>query len=172
MSSGLWDRVRALLDEHSYMDGVERTIDRVKASAEVFTPSALVVEILQYTDVSIFAPGRTVLDPACGDGQFLVAAKWIKILHHGMDPEDALHDIYGVDIMRDNVDICRRRLGGGTILMGDTLHPAEPLPGQTDLEHQLMMQIFGVSDIAARRKSRRSSRASTSSSPERPSLFD
>jgi SAM-dependent methyltransferase len=128
------------------MTGVERTVERVRATGEIFTPTPLVIEMLREVDLERLAPGRTVLDPACGDGQFLAAAKWIKVVHFGATEDAALADLYGVDIMRDNVDLCRRRLGGGTILMGDTLHPARPLPGQTDAEHELMLQLFGTEE--------------------------
>jgi len=124
------------------MAGVERTVDRVRATGEVFTPSDLVIEMLQYCDLDMFGAGKKVLDPACGDGQFLVAVKWVKILHHGIAEFDALSDIYGVDIMRDNVDLCRLRLGGGTIIMGNTLNPSTRLPRQTDEEHLLMLTLF------------------------------
>src|SRR5664280_1069227 len=111
MSAELWAEIARRMDEHGYMRGVELTVERVQATGEVFTPTALVIEILAGVPLERFAPGRTILDPACGDGQFLVAAKWVKVLHHGMTEADALTDIYGVDIMRDNVDLCRRRLG-------------------------------------------------------------
>jgi 2-polyprenyl-3-methyl-5-hydroxy-6-metoxy-1,4-benzoquinol methylase len=134
--------IKDKIDEHKYMSGIERTVDRISASAEVFTPSELVVEILQYLDPDVYAPGKTVIDPACGDGQFLVGAKWAKIIIHGMAEAEALADLYGVDIMRDNVDVCKIRLGGGTILMGNALSPGERLKGQTEEEFQLMIQLF------------------------------
>ena len=154
MSDDLWNRVAARLDEHAYMDGIERAMKRVRATAEVFTPTALVIEMLRYLDPELLAPGRTVLDPACGDGQFLVAAKWVKVLHHGMSEQDALADIYGVDIMRDNVDLCRRRLGGGTIVMGNTLKPTLHIDGQTQAEHELMVELFNEAPGMRIRKSR------------------
>ena len=89
-----------------------------------------------------FVSGKTVLDPACGDGQFLTAVKWVKVLFHNMSEEDALKDIYGVDIMRDNVDLCKKRLGGGKILMGNTLDPAKRLDGQSDSEHDMIKFLF------------------------------
>lgn len=149
-----WLLVAERLDEHDYMTGVERTVERVRATGEVFTPTPLVLEILQYCDIGLFAPGKTVLDPACGDGQFLVAAKWIKVSAYGMTPRDALEDIYGIDIMRDNVDLCRRRLDGGTIVMGDALSPSRSLPGQTDEELRLMRELFGELPTAKRKKTR------------------
>lgn len=142
MSAQLWAEVRRRIDEHSYMDGVERTVARVRATGEVFTPTALVVEMLEGIPLETFAPGRTVLDPACGDGQFLVAAKWVKVLGHGMSESAALADLYGIDIMRDNVDLCRRRLGGATIVMGNALKPLEPLDGQTHAELEVMRALF------------------------------
>ena len=139
----LWETITEKMDSHAYMAGVEREVERVAATGEVFTPTGLVIEMLQSQPMSVYAPGQTVLDPACGDGQFLVAVKWLKMLGHGMSEEAALRDIYGVDIMRDNVDICLRRLGGGTIVMGDVLNPGVRLPKQTRTEHETMIALFG-----------------------------
>jgi hypothetical protein len=136
------------------MDGVERTVARVNATAEIFTPSALVLEILRYIDLEMLAPGKTVLDPACGDGQFLVAAKWVKVFHFGMSESDALSDLYGVDLMRDNVDLCKRRLGGGTVIMGNSLFPGAEVNGQTSEEHELMIQLFSEHGVEHSRKKR------------------
>jgi len=142
MSSALWDSVLRRLEEHEYMGDIQRTAERVKASGEVFTPSQLVVEMLSRLQVEKFAPGMTVLDPACGDGQFLAAAKWVKVLAHGMSESAAVEDLYGVDIMRDNVSLCRARLGGGMILLGDTLNPGTRIRGQSDEEYRLMRELF------------------------------
>jgi hypothetical protein len=150
------------------MAGVERTVERIRATGEVFTPTDLVLEMLEYLGPEALAPGKTVLDPACGDGQFLVAAKAVKMSVHGMSEEDALAEIYGVDIMRDNVDVCRRRLGGGTIIMGNALKPSEALPEQSDDELALMIELFeepGESTI--RRKQRVAGKKPKSSSPRR-----
>lgn len=154
MYDDLWNRVAAKLAEHNYMTGVERTVSRVRSTGEVFTPSALVLEILKGCDLEILAPGKSVLDPACGDGQFLCAAKWIKIFHHGMSEAAALRDIYGVDIMRDNVDLCKRRLGGGTILMGDALKPTRRLHQQSDSEWKMMVELFDEASTQTRKKAR------------------
>ena len=64
-----------------------------------------------------FAPGwHQVIDPACGDGQFLMAGKWLKVIEFNMSQDEALEDIYGVDIMRDNIDqIAIFNIGGKTI---------------------------------------------------------
>ena len=138
----MWDKVRQLADQHGYMGEITRERYRVKQTGEVFTPTELVIEIVQQMDIDQFAPTKTVIDPACGDGQFLIVALGIKMFHFGMSREDALKDIYGVDIMRDNVDLCKRRLGGGNIVMGNTLDPNTPLDGQTPDEARLMRDWF------------------------------
>ena len=115
---------------------------------EVFTPTELVNEMLRSQPDTLFAPGKTVLDPACGDGQFLMAVKRIKIVHFKMSVDEALEDIYGVDIMRDNVDLCKKRLGGGNIIMGNTLEPNTRLDEQTDEEYRLMKKWFGTAELS------------------------
>jgi SAM-dependent methyltransferase len=124
------------------MHGIPRKSSRIKATGEIFTPSLLVIEILKQTPISSFAPGKKVLDPACGDGQFLVGAMWVKILFFELTAEKALDDIYGIDIMRDNVDLCLSRLGGGTIVMGDALNPLRILKGQSKSERQILRNLF------------------------------
>jgi len=92
------------------MSGVEREKVRVKATGEVFTPTPLVQEILdrlpqdQFTD-----PTKTFLDPSCGDGQFL-GEVLIRKMENGSTFEQALGTVYGVDLMEDNVELCRERL--------------------------------------------------------------
>ena len=131
----MWDKIRNKVNNHAYMSSIDRDKQRVQATAEIFTPTDLVIEMLSKINIDRLGAGKTVLDPACGDGQFLTAIKWVKVYVHKMTEEEALQDIYGVDIMRDNVDQCKKRLGGGTILMGDSLHPDKRLDGQTDDEY-------------------------------------
>ena len=144
----MWNEIKKLIDEHGYMSGVDRMTDRVKETGEVFTPTDLVIEMLMGMPTSMFAPGKTVLDPACGDGQFLVAVKWLKVIEFNMSQDEALEDIYGVDIMRDNVDLCKKRLEGGNIVMGNTLEPNIRLDEQTIEEHRLMRKWFGVAQLS------------------------
>lgn len=84
--------------------------DRLKKTSECFTPTQLVQEILDKLDQESFKdPTKTFLDPSCGDGQFL-SEVLIRKLENGIDFETALSTIYGVDLMQDNVDLCRERL--------------------------------------------------------------
>ena len=61
--------------DFEYMSGVERDKLRIKETAEVFTPTSLVQEMLdklEETDSKLFSnSNKTFLDPSCGDGQFL-----------------------------------------------------------------------------------------------------
>ena len=143
----MWDKIAEKTNEHGYMSGVDRESDRVKATGEVYTPTDLVIEMLQTMDIEDFAPGKTTLDPACGDGQLLVPVKWLKVFHYNMSEEDAVKDLYGVDIMRDNVDLCKRRLGGGNIVMGNTLDPDVRLDAQSDDEYLNMRKWFGTGSL-------------------------
>ena len=104
------DEVIEHVRNRAYMSGVERDALRVKATGEVFTPTPLVLEILDQIPDSVFAdPTKTFCDPACGDGQFL-GEVLIRKMQHSIVFETALSTIYGVDIMSDNVDLCRQRL--------------------------------------------------------------
>lgn len=143
----LWDKIAEKTNEHGYMSGVDRESERVKATGEVYTPTDLVIEILQNMDIENFAPGKSAFDPACGDGQLLVPVKWLKVFHYEMSEDDAVQDLYGVDIMRDNVDLCKRRLGGGNIVMGNTLDPDVRLDGQTEEEYFTMRDWFGTRSL-------------------------
>ena len=101
------------LFDREYMSGVERERNRVKATGEVFTSTPLVEEILDKMDQQLFIDSeKTFLDPSCGDGQFLASVLYRK-LQNGVDFEVALSTIYGVDLMQDNVDLCRERLQCG-----------------------------------------------------------
>jgi hypothetical protein len=98
------------------MSGVERDKQRVKETAEVFTPSSLVQEMLdklEEQDPSLFSdPTKTFLDNSCGDGQFLSEVIIRKMERSGCSLEQALSTTYGVEFMEDNVIECRKRLAG------------------------------------------------------------
>lgn len=106
MLSKVIDHIR----NRTYMGGVERDQLRVKATGEVFTPTPLVQEVLDKIPMEQFTdPTKTFLDPACGDGQFL-GEVLIRKIENGSTFEQALSTTYGVDLMEDNVELCRGRL--------------------------------------------------------------
>jgi SAM-dependent methyltransferase len=90
--------------------------DRVKLLGEVFTPTELVLEILDQLPIEVWDDGKTYLDPTCGNGQFLAA---VLIIKQSLNHVNPLETIYGVDIMQDNVDECRQRL---IDIAGDNAH--------------------------------------------------
>lgn len=99
-----------------YMSGVERDRLRIKQTAEVFTPTPLVQEMLdkmEQEDPTLFSdPRKTFLDNSCGDGQFLSEVVIRKMERSSCTLEHALSTTYGVDLMEDNVIECRKRLSG------------------------------------------------------------
>lgn len=100
-----------------------KSSERVRDLGEVFTPIATVQEMLDLLPNTIWAvhPSPTFLEPACGDGNFLVAILERKLdritkafgrgtLPGGADAEaaqfhalEALASIYAVDISTDNI---------------------------------------------------------------------
>jgi len=103
-------KIYSHLFDRTYMSGVEREKTRVKATGEVFTPTPLVEEILDKMDPELFKdPTKTFLDPSGGDGQFLASVLYRK-LQNGIDFKTALSTLYSVDLMPDNVELCRERL--------------------------------------------------------------
>ena len=119
------DTIYKHLFDRTYMSGIEREQTRVKATGEVFTPTVLVEEILDKIEQELFNDvTKTFLDPSCGDGQFLASVLYRK-LENGIDFEQALSTIYGVDLMQDNVELCRERL----------------LCGRDDLRHIVELNI-------------------------------
>ena len=107
-------------------DAGERLIksaERVRDLGEVFTPRQTVADMLDLLPDDVWAafPPTTFLEPACGDGNFVVAvlerklarvaADWVSgVLPAGADVEAlwfhglaALSSVYGVDISVDNI---------------------------------------------------------------------
>lgn len=104
------DQIRSHIRDRIYMSGVARDALRIKATQEIFTPTEMVQNIINLLDQNLFQnPDQEFIDPTCGDGQFL-GEVLIRKVESGIDFETALSKIYGVDLMQDNVDLCRERL--------------------------------------------------------------
>ncbi len=104
------DQVKNHIRNRSYMSGIERDAIRIKATQEIFTPTEMVKDLLNTLDPNLFVDSeQPFIDPTCGDGQFL-GEILIRKLENGHTFEQALETIYGVDLMQDNVDLCRERL--------------------------------------------------------------
>jgi hypothetical protein len=86
--------------------------ERERQTAEIFTPLSLVNEMLDklefYAPENFTDPTKTFIDPACGNGNFLIEILKRKLKHTA--PAQAVSTIYGVDIMIENIIECRIRL--------------------------------------------------------------
>lgn len=106
------------------MDGIVSK-ERVKEFGEVFTPDTIVNNMMDLVDSKLNPKcsdkeyiSTVILEPACGDGQFLVRILYRKLERVRKLPieERELHLIkslcstLGVDIQRDNVENSRKRL--------------------------------------------------------------
>jgi hypothetical protein len=98
-----------------------RTKERIKANGEVFTPPELVNEIIECiadVDVSLFTDvNKTFLDPAAGEGAFLIGVLETKLFlsmnmefgaRKTAEATKALKSIHGVELEQENVDECKR----------------------------------------------------------------
>lgn len=93
---------------------------RVAEHGEVFTADREVNAMLDLVSDEVERLDSTILEPACGEGAFI-----LKIFDRKMDVINSYHwsgwtkefftlrivsSIYGVDIQKDNVSICKRNL--------------------------------------------------------------
>lgn len=95
--------------------------DRVAAHGEVFTNEREVKAMCDLVEQECDRVDSRFLEPACGDGNFLAEvllrklAKVKKLYRKSAYDYErysilALSSIYGVDIMKDNIEECRARL--------------------------------------------------------------
>lgn len=90
--------------------------ERVSAHGEVFTAEREVKAMCDLVDDECRRYDSTFLEPACGDGNFLaeILTRKLSSIHDDPDYERksliALSSLYGIDILPDNADLCRRRL--------------------------------------------------------------
>ena len=126
--------------------------ERVAAYGEVFTRDEEVKNMCNLVKEECERFDSTFLEPACGDGNFLaeILTRKLDALENDSDFERksliALASLYGIDILPDNVEDCRKKLlriwrehGNfseeaeevaneivtANIVQGDTLNPSE-----------------------------------------------
>jgi hypothetical protein len=99
--------------DREYMGGIERDKLRVKSTSEVFTKTEDVQTCLdEFEDEVWLDVNKKFIDPSCGDGQFLSEVVIRKMERSGCTLEQALSTTYGVELMEDNVKLCKERLAG------------------------------------------------------------
>ena len=99
---------------------IVKSRDRVRAYGEVFTPRHMVDQMLDLVSEDLEAGpdfvDRTFLEPAAGDGNFLVAIlqRKLRAIENRFAPEAwadeslfALASIYGIELLRDNHEDAR-----------------------------------------------------------------
>ena len=95
--------------------------DRVAEHGEVFTADREVEAMLDLVKDETERIDSTFLEPACGEGAFLIKIPHRKLTviqkQYGRNESDyernsiiALTSLYGIDIMADNAENCRQRL--------------------------------------------------------------
>ena len=95
------------LKQRAYEDKLRG--DRAKELGQIYTPTALVVEMLDKLPKDSFDIGKTTIDPACGNGQFL-AEVYQRKLNNGVSPLATLISTFGVELDKKEVAKCRARL--------------------------------------------------------------
>ena len=110
-----------MLEEHSMAKEQIKSKERVAEHGEVFTSEREVNAMLDLVKDETERIESRFLEPACGDGNFLIEILRRKLAvvkrQYGRSRSDyekysilALSSIYGVDIMEDNAAECRKRL--------------------------------------------------------------
>ena len=87
--------------------------DRIRTKDEVFTPYELCLQMVRsIPEEKLRDPTTTYLDNSCGDGNFLVALLQVLTEEYGHDRDRVVdHQLYGIDLMADNIEAARSRLG-------------------------------------------------------------
>ncbi len=104
------------IESFTFESIIDRTKKRKGKTQEYFTPTELVQEMLDKMELSkpdLFTDeNKTLIDNAAGDGQFLTQIVIRKMERSGCSLEKALSTTYGVELMEDNVKLCKKKLAG------------------------------------------------------------
>jgi|TARA_R110002074_G_scaffold143048_1_gene289821 hypothetical protein len=89
---------------------IERSQIRQYTNGEIFTPVGLVREMLEELPKVYFTDAtKTICEPSVGEGVFLVEILKNRIAE-GLSPTESLQTLYGVDLMEDNILVCKKNL--------------------------------------------------------------
>lgn len=87
-----------------------RSKERVAKHGEVFTPEHIVHDMHKLIPEEAWGdPTMIYLEPTCGHGNFVEAAVQKK-MDAGLSAYDAVNTVFGMDIMQDNIEECRKRV--------------------------------------------------------------
>lgn len=103
--------------EEKTKEQLVKSKQRVKDAGEVFTPRWVVREMLDLDEIKerSFELDTTFLEPACGNGNFIIQILVRKLMSVSKEAFDidvarSIASIYGVDIAEDNVKETRERM--------------------------------------------------------------
>jgi len=100
-------------NEHNKSVGsnIERSLDRIDYTAEVFTPMELCIRMVNDVPLEIKRdPNTCFLDPSAGNGNFMIALRDRLKEYHSED--HILNNmLYAVELMKDNHKEMCERLG-------------------------------------------------------------
>lgn len=147
-----------MLELSFFMATQIKSKQRVAEHGEVFTAEREVNAMLDLVKQETERIDSRFLEPACGNGNFLVEIlrRKLRLVHDDVELVRCVCSIYGIDIMQDNVDECRERLLDivrdfkkgkldgellevvrfvleRNILWGDALTLCEPVPGNANI---------------------------------------
>lgn len=78
---------------------------------EFFTPSSLVSKMCDNIPSTVWSnPDKTFLEPCFGNGNFLVEIIRRRIVDYSIDWKIVLNNLYGVELMPDNVQETKDRI--------------------------------------------------------------
>jgi hypothetical protein len=92
--------------------------DRVQKHGEVFTPAWVVNDMLNMLPEEVWEVGKTFLEPACGEGAFLIEVYRRKLEIINTETQEdwewqsaiATSSIYGIELLEDNAEQCTMNL--------------------------------------------------------------
>lgn len=91
-------------------DGITRSKERITKNGEVFTPRSLVEKMMDKIPEEKWKdPNSVWLEPTFGSGNMLICMLERRIAS-GIEPIQAVKTLYGVELMQDNVDLCKDRI--------------------------------------------------------------
>ena len=105
-----------MIDIQKFIDNytssnTDTRLKRRKKTGEFYTPYSIVKKMMDKIEPEMWAdPDKTFLEPSFGDGNFIIAILYRRIVEHGIDWKTALENCYGVELMQDNVDETKERI--------------------------------------------------------------
>ena len=91
-------------------DGIIRSKERITKNGEVFTPKSLVEKMMDKIPEEKWKdPNSVWLEPTFGSGNMLICMLERRIAS-GVEPIQAIKTLNGVELMQDNVDLCKERI--------------------------------------------------------------